>query len=165
MFRRICPLLGAIALLLITSAPALAAKNVVHYPLAFTEEGSMPLDDASDCVGYAGTIFERRTYDLRVTEFVAGPNEGMVHLTGVIWGEFRITPGAGESGPTYEGSYREKVTLSGDSLDTPRVVSFVLPLTGIGSDGSTLKLLLHGHAVMGRDGEVKLEKYSSKCIR
>ncbi len=125
----------------------------------------MPLDDAAACVGYAGTIYEKRSYDVMVTEFVDGPNQGMVHLTGVIMGEFTIEPEAGTPGTSYTGTYREKVVLTGTSLDSPEVSSFILPVTAIGSDGSTLKFLLRGHGVVGQDGEIKVLKFQFNCIR
>jgi hypothetical protein len=89
----------------------------------------------------------------------------MVHLTGVIMGELTIAPVAGEPGPTYTGSYREKVALTGTSLDSPAVFSFTLPATATGSDDSTLQFLLRGHGVTGRDSEIKLLKFQFNCIR
>ena len=165
MFRRMSILFAAFGLLMSTAAGAVATDNVVRYPIAFSEESTMPLDDAAACVGYAGTIYEKRSYDVVVTEFVDGPNQGMVHLTGVIMGEFTIVPEAGAAGPTYTGTYREKVVLTGTSLDSPEVSSFILPATATGSDGSTLKFLLHGHGVVGPDGAIKLEKFLFTCIR
>ena len=165
MYRRMSILFAALSLLMSTAVGTLAADNVVHYPMEFSEESTMPLDDAATCVGYAGTIYEKRSYDVMVTEFVDGPNQGMVHVTGAIMGEFTITPEAGAAGPTYTGSYGEKVVLTGTSLDSPRVSSFILPATATGADGSTLKFLLHGHGVAGPDGTVKLENFRFTCIR
>ena len=166
MFRRMSILFAALSLLMSTGAGALAADNVVRYPIAFSEESTMALDtDVAACVGYAGTIYEKRSYDVVVTEFVDGPNQGMLHLTGVIMGEFTIVPEAGAAGPSYTGSYREKVVLRGTSLDSPEVSSFILPATATGADGSTLKFLLHGHGVVGPDGTIKLENFQFTCIR
>ncbi len=165
MYRRMSILFAALSLLMSTAVGTLAADNVVHYPMAFSEESTMPLDDAAACVGYAGTIYEKRSYDVMVTEFVDGPNQGMVHLRGVIMGEFTIAPEAGAAGPGYTGTYRDKVVLTGTSLDSPEVSSFILPVTAIGSDGSTLKFLLRGHGVVGQDGEIKVLKFQFNCIR
>ncbi len=166
MFRPISILFAVLGLLASTASGVLAAGNVVHYPIAFSEESTMDIDpDVAACAGYAGTIYERRSYDLRVTEFVDGPKQWVVHLTGVIMGEFTIVPAAGEPGPTYTGSYREKVTLTGTSLDSPEVFSFTLPATATGSDGSTLQFLLRGHGVTGWDGEIKVLKFQFNCIR
>ncbi len=166
MFRRISILFAALGLLMSTASGALARGNVIHYPIAFSEESTMELEpEGAACVGYAGTIYEERSYDLQVTEFVDGPNQGMVHLTGVIMGEFSIAPLAGEPGPIYTGSYREKVTLMGTSLDSPRVSSFTLPASATGSDGSALKFLMRGHVVVGQDGEIKSMKYQFTCVR
>ena len=165
MFRRISIVLAVLILLMTTASSVLARGNVEHYPIAFSEESTMAVEpDVAACVGYAGTIYEQRSYDLRVTEFVDGPNQGMVHLTGVIMGEFIITPLEGEQGPSYTGSYREKVTLTGTSLDAPQVSSFTLPATATGSDGSALKFLMRGHGVVGQDGEIKVMKFQFNCI-
>lgn len=166
MFRRISILFAALSLMASAASSVLAADNVAHYPIAFSEESAMSLDpEVSACVGYAGTIYEQRTYDVRITEFVDGPNQGMVHLTGVIMGAFTIAPAEGEPEPSYTGSYREKVTLIGTSLDSPEVFSFTLPASATGSDGSTLKFLLRGHGVTGQDGKIKLLKFQFNCIR
>ncbi len=165
MFRKISFLFIVLSLVSTTASSILAAGNVVHYPIAFSEESTMAVEpDVSACAGYAGTIYEKRAYDLRVTEFVDAPNQGMVHLTGTIMGEFTIMPVAGDAGPSYAGSYREKVTLMGTSLDSPEVFSFTLPATATGSDGSTLRFLMRGHGVAGADGEIKLMKFQFTCI-
>ena len=123
MYRRMSILFAALSLLMSTAVGTLAADNVVHYPMAFSEESTMPLDDAAACVGYAGTIYEKRSYDVMVTEFVDGPNQGMVHLTGVIVGEFTIAPEAGAVGPS---THRPKRTYSiMEAADVP-----LSPITG-----------------------------------
>jgi len=159
-------LFAAFSLLISTASSVVAADNVVRYQIAFSEESTMAVEpDVSACVGYAGTIYENRTYDVWVTEFVEGPKQGMVHLTGTVTGAFTITPEAGNSSPSYTGSYREKVTLSGMSLDSPEVFSFLLPAIATGSDGSTLQFLMRGHGVADDDGEIKLMKFQFTCIR
>ena len=170
MFRYLSIVCGLVSLLSLTAAQTLAADNVVHYSLSFSEAGSMPLPpELAACVGYSGSIYEERAYALRVTEFVAGPNEGSVQLTGTIAGSFTIAPDPGVAGPTYRGSYREKVNLVGTSLDGPyRVVSFTLPATATGTSGATLKFLLRGHAVFNLSaptGEPKALVDKFTCIQ
>jgi hypothetical protein len=150
---------------LIGLTTAVAAEHVIHYTLAFYEESVGPIDDAESCIGYTGTIIERRDLVAHVTEHIAGPRQGEIHLVGVVDATFTIAPDPGIDGPVYEGSYREKIVLQGSSLDEPDVVSFILPASATGSDGSKLKFLLHGHAVMGADGEVKLEFQKFSCIQ
>ncbi len=151
--------------LLLAALPASAAGNVIHYSLTGAEDSSMPLDDLESCVGYAGAINEQRSYDYRISEFVSGPRQGQVRLNGVVMGDFTIVPDDAAAGPTYSGSYREKVTLAGDSLDDPRVVSFHLPGSATGSDGSRLKFLLHGHMTVGADGQVIVAFQKINCIQ
>ncbi len=166
MFRRIGYFITVLAVLLVGAAPARAAENVSHYTISFSEGSTMPVDDFDGCLPYAnGSIYEHRSYDIKVTEFVDGPRQGQVQFTGVAIGDFVISPAAGESGLVYTGVYREKFAGMGTSLDSPRVISFTLPITATGSDGSTIKMMMHGHVTLTPSGELKVEKFDARCIR
>lgn len=166
MLRRTIVFVALLTLLLVTAHGALAASPVVHYQLSFFEESIGELsDDGAACVGYSGTIQEQRTYDIRVAKFVAGPRAGDVHLTGLVTGPFSITPHEPEAVPVYEGAIREKISFSGTSLGDPLVFTFVVHATATGSDGSALKLVYHGHGVISREGDVKVEFDKFHCVR
>ncbi len=165
MLRQMIALVTGLSLVFVIVSPTLAADTISRDRWIGYEESSMPIDDMEGCLSYTGSITERRSYDYRITEFVSGPNQGNVHLVGVVEATFTISPDDGADGPVFEGSYREKVNLVGPSLDTPRVVSYSLPASATGSDGSRLKFLLHGHVVMTRDGEPKLEFEEVVCIQ
>jgi hypothetical protein len=166
MSHRIAVLVAAISLLVLAAPTALAAGNVIHYQFLEFEQSSMPLDDeVAACVGYSGVIHEDRTYDVRVTEFVDGPRAGRVHLTGFVFGDFTIEPDDPDAGPVYQGNYREKVTFIGTSFDDPIVFSFSLPVTASGADGSQLKFLMHGHGVIGPNGEPRNLVFKFNCIQ
>jgi hypothetical protein len=170
LFRPMLAFLALVALLLIGTSNAFAANNVAHYTLSFSEESTMEIPTGTCGLNYPASITEYRSYQLRVTEFVDGPKEGMMLINGVIIGDFTIFPTGEATGVTYEGSYREKVVVSGTALleedgGMLRVGTFTLPATAIGSDGSVLKFLLHGHLVSGKDGEVKVDFEKLNCIK
>lgn len=100
MLKRFAYILTLLAVLLSAAVPARAADNVEHYTISFTEAGTMPIDDFGGCLPYSeGSIYESRTYDVMVTEFVDGPRAGHIQFTGVTVGEFVISPAEGKSGP------------------------------------------------------------------
>ncbi len=166
MFRRIGSLIAILAALLLGAAPARAAENVSHDTIAFAEGSTMPIGDFDGCLPYAnGSIYEYRSYHVKVSTFVAGPRQGQVQFTGVTTGNFVISPAAGASGPLYTGAYREKFAGMGASLDSPQVSSFTLPITAAGSDGSTIKLMMHGHVTLTPSGELKVGKFDARCVR
>jgi hypothetical protein len=157
MTRQIIATVAAVFLLAVTATNTLAASNLIHFQLVEHEESVMVLSgDFAACVGYSGTMYEDRNYDVRVTEFVSGPRTGDVHLTGSVTGLMIITPDDPEAGPVYTGDVREKVVFRGTSLDDPLGVAFVLHVRLTGSDGSSLRILYHGHGTAGRDGKVRL---------
>lgn len=165
MFRRMFVIVAILAAILVSAPGVMAAKNVAHYQLVFSEESLMELsDEGAECAGYSGTISEERNYDIRVTEFVDGPNSGRVHLSGFVTGPFTVAPHDPDDGPVYTGTISEKITFSGMSFDDPLVVSFIVRGTATGSDGSVLKLLYHGHGVYNQGGEVKIEFDKFTCI-
>ncbi len=65
MFRRMSILFAAFSLLISMAPSVVAADNVVRYQIAFSEESTMAVEPVvAACVGYAGTIYENRTYDV-----------------------------------------------------------------------------------------------------
>ncbi len=170
LFRSALTFLAMVALLLIGTSSAFAANNVAHYTFSFSEESTTEIGTGFCGLNYPASVTEHRSYQVRVTEFVDGPNEGMMLINGVIIGEFTLFPTGGATGVTYEGSYREKVVVRGTALleedgGTLRVATFTVPATATGSDGSVLKLLNHGHIVIGKDGEVKVAFEKLNCIK
>lgn len=165
MYRQLFVSLAVMGALLLVATPTMAASPPIdRYNLSFFEESTMPLEDLEECVGYTGTIWEQRNYDVQVTEFVDGPRQGRIHLTGEVLGEFSITPDE-EDGPTYTGGYREKITFIGTSFDDPLIAAFSLPASAVGSDGSSLRFLMHGHIVVSQDQELRLIAFKSVCIQ
>ncbi|CAN5674709.1 hypothetical protein BH24CHL1_BH24CHL1_06580 [soil metagenome] len=166
MIRHTIAIVAVLAALLVSAPSVLAAQHVIHYRLTFSEESSLTLsEEIASCVGYEGMIHEERLYDVRVTEFVDGPRAGNVYLTGVVSGPFTIEPHDPEAGPVYQGAIREKISFSGTSFDDPLVFTFLVHATATGSNGSSIKFLYHGHGVIGRNGEVKLEFDKVHCIQ
>jgi hypothetical protein len=92
---------------------------------------------------------------------------GAVHVQGDVTATFVISPLEG-TGVVYTGTYREHVagnfvTVEGEDVPHP-AASFHLHGTGTGSDGSRIRLTLHGHSVIDkRTGEVRREIFTSTC--
>ena len=152
-----------------STTPALADPGVIKDVFIEDFQGSMPLDDPTftECLGYEGRIFEDRNGVYNLTIHTRGAMAGAVHVEGDVTATFVISPLEG-TGVVYTGTYREHVagnfvTVEGEDVPYP-AASFYLHGTGTGSDGSHIRLTLHGHSVINkRTGEVRREIFTSTC--
>jgi hypothetical protein len=169
MRRLLVILLGLlIALALAPATPAQADSGVVKSVFIEDVQGSMPLDDPTiiQCVGYEGQIFEDRHGVFNLTLHTRGAMAGVTHVEGEVTATFVISPLQG-TGVVYTGTYREHDVgnFAGENLDIPYPsASFYLHATGTGTDGSHIRLTLHGHFVIDkRTGEVRRDAFTSTC--
>lgn len=160
MIRRRSALVAGIAAgLVLFTGPAAFASNVEHINITLPTETSVnPIGaEGAACVGYAGTITEVRTSTLTGIVFVSGPNAGEERLRLITPATFQITPATPGAGPTYTGTYVERAVFNGRTVngeDVPRANTYVLNGRATGSDGSELRLHLHGHTTITPNGAV-----------
>jgi hypothetical protein len=157
-----------IAVALAPAIPAHADPGVVKSVLIENSQGTMPIDEpgVTQCLGYAGQIFEDRHGVFNLTLYTRGSLAGVTHVQGNVTATFIISPRQG-SGVVYTGTYREHDVgnFAGENLDIPYPsASFYLHGTGTGSDGSHIRLTLRGHFVIDKKtGEVRRDTLSSSC--
>ena len=152
-----------------STTPALADPGVIKEVFIEDFQGTMPLDDPifTECLGYEGQIFEDRHGVFNLTIHTRGAMADAVHVEGDVTATFVISPLEG-TGVVYSGTYREHdagnfVTVAGEDVPYP-AASFYLHGTGTGSDGSRIRLTLHGHSVIDkRTGEVRREIFTPTC--
>ena len=167
--------LGLLVAMAVGSAtPALADPGVIKEVFIEDFQGTMPLDDPifTECLGYEGQIFEDRHGVFNLTIHTRGAMADAVHVEGDVTAftasDFGRTLTSNANGVVYSGTYREHdagnfVTVAGEDVPYP-AASFYLHGTGTGSDGSRIRLTLHGHSVIDkRTGEVRREIFTSTC--
>jgi len=141
--------------------PAHADPGVIKGVYIEDFQGTTPLDDLafSDCLGYEGQMYEDRDGIYNLTIHTTGSMAGVTHVEGDVTANFVISPVEG-AGVVYRGTYREHATgnfLIINDEDVPHpAASFYLHGTGIGSDGSQIRLTSRGHFVLDkRTGQVR----------
>jgi hypothetical protein len=169
MRRRLLVLLLGLTTALGLALPAHADPGVIKDVFIEDFQGTTALDDPAftDCLGYQGQIYEDRDGVYNLTIHTTGSMAGVTHVEGDVTASFVISPLQG-TGVVYTGTYREHVagkfvTVEGEDVPYP-AASFYLHGTGTGSDGSRIRLTLHGHSVIDkRTGEVRREIFTSTC--
>lgn len=138
------------------ASPAHAAGAVERVHFSWTESSTSP----SDCLPGA-TIAEHR--DVEGTLLLH--DDGETHVEMTASGTFTLTP-EDPASPTYTGSYREHVAgrfVSEGDDDVPVVMTYVVTLSGAGSDGSRLRGRLTGHVTVRPDGTVTARQQTASC--
>ena len=163
--------LGLLAVLVVggLATPAVADSGVIKDVFIEDFQGTGPLDDPTftECLGYEGQIFEDRDGVFNIIIHTRGAMAGAFHVEGEITATFVISPLEG-TGVIYTGTYREHAAGTFMTVDDEDVAfpagSFDLHGTGTGNDGSTIRIILHGHSTIDkRTGEVRREIFTSTC--
>ncbi len=157
MFRRLALLLIASLFTILSTLPAAAATNVVHTTIPIDETFTFPLGPEAQCFGVApGTnITVRQTGQVKLTEFVSGPNAGRIHVQGRASDTFTV-PSTGASG-----SAREIFNFKARGDDTFVAMS-VVHAQGTLPDGTPFKATFHFHTVV-QQGDVKVDIAKVNC--
>lgn len=155
--RRLAHLLIASLLAMLAVLPAAAAKNVVHTTISIDETVTFPLGPEALCFGVPeGTgITVHFTGEVKLTQFVSGPNAGRVHVKGKESFTFSV-PSTGASGSGH------LVFNFKDMGDGSSVAMNVVHVSGTLPDGTPYRATFHFHTVV-KDGEVKVDIAKTNC--
>lgn len=117
------------------------------------------------CVDYAGTEHEARSgsYALMAPGF--GPRGAELKVRGAIDGFIQITPTKPTDGPSYAGTYSERVVgwLTDPDTDTFRVAHLRLHGRLTGSDGTSVVFEGTFKVTLKPDGTAVVDRQSSSC--
>ena len=155
--RRLAHLLIASLLAILAVLPASAAKNVEHTTLPIDFTVTFPLGPEAQCFGVPeGTdLTVHFTGEVKLTEFVSGPNAGRIHVRGQESFTFTV-PSTGTSGSGHL-TFNFKEKGDGSFVDKTVVhVNVTLP------DGTRYNATFHFHTVV-KDGEVKVDIAKTNC--
>lgn len=157
------------ALAVLATFPLLLAAPVAAEPAqhAFSPESFDASEHwaASDnpCGSYSATFHEVRTggFKLVITK------DGVLHANGAVDGHVDITPDD-PALPSYSGDYREKagaVVIGTDAQgnDVTKVSHYRLRVPLVGTDGSTLSLVLAGKVTLNGRGDTVVSRDSLAC--
>jgi len=158
--RKLPIVLVASILLFAFTIPAFAGNNVVHSTVTDEFTQTFPLGAEAECFGVEpGTLVTAEiTPDLKVTEFVDGPQAGRLHIRGQFTGDQTIHADGG----VITGSFVNHQNVITTSDDT--VFKRVVKISSTALDGSEIKVLVHVHTIV-QDGDVKLEIAKFNCIK
>ena len=119
----------------------------------------------NQCVAYAGTLHEVRSGQFILTTLGNGPRSAELKVRGAIDGSIEITPTYPADGPSYTGTYSERVVgwLTDPDNDTFRVGHYRLRGRLAGSDGSSRVLDSTFKVTMKPDGTAVVNRQSSTC--
>ena len=117
------------------------------------------------CVDYAGTEHEVRSGSYALMAPGIGPRSAELKVRGAIDGHIEITPTKPADGPSYAGTYSERVVgwLTDPDNDTFRVAHFRLHGRLAGTDGSSVVFESTLKVTMKPDGTAVVERQSSTC--
>jgi len=157
MFRRLAPLVIASLFAILSTLPAAAATNVVHTTMPINETLTFPLGPEAACFGVrSGTnITVHFTGEVKLTEFVSGPNAGRIHVRGRDSFSFTV-PSTGTSG---RGGEIFNFKARGDDTFVSMTVVHV---QGTLPDGTPFKATFHFHTVV-KQGDVKVDIAKVNC--
>jgi hypothetical protein len=160
---------GVAAALLCATTPAVLAAPVQRDVYVESFDGTAHFgagEDPSGCVPYAGTFHEERSGGYDLLSPGTGQRSDEVKVRGAIDGSVAFTPDRSADGPSYAGSYTERVTgwLVDPDADEFRVASLRLDGRLEGSDGSRLRLLLVMKLTVRPDGSVAAQRESLTCV-
>ena len=158
--RKLPLVLVASILLFTLTIPAFAGNNVVHRTITDEFTQTFPIGPEAECFGVEqGTpITAEIKSDLKVTEFVDGPQAGRLHIRGQFTGEQTIDADGGEITGSFV-NYQNVITTSDDT-----VFKRVVKISSTALDGSEIEVLVHVHTIV-QDGDVKLEIAKFNCIK
>lgn len=157
MFRRLAQLVIASLFAILSALPAAAATNVVHTTIPFNDTQTFPLGPEARCFGVpeGTTITGQFTGEVKLTEFVSGPNAGRIHVQGRD--VFTVTVPA--TGARARG--REVFNFKAKGDDT-FVSMTVVHVQGALPDGTPFKATFHFHTVV-QQGDVKVAIAKVNC--
>jgi hypothetical protein len=117
------------------------------------------------CVDYAGTEHEVRSGSYALMAPGMGPRSAELKVRGAIDGFIEITPTNPADGPSYAGTYSERVVgwLTDPDTDTFRVAHFRLHGRLAGSDGTSAVFESTFKVTMKPDGTAVVDRLSSTC--
>lgn len=117
------------------------------------------------CVDYEGTEHEVRSGSYALMAPGNGPRNTELKVRGAVDGFIEIKPTKSSDGPSYAGTYQERVVgwLTDPANDTFRVVNFRLQGRLAGSDGTSVVLKSTFKVTMKPDGTAVVERQSSTC--
>ena len=117
------------------------------------------------CVDYAGTEHEVRSGSYALMAPGNGPRSTELKVRGAVDGFIEIKPTKSSDGPSYAGTYSERVVgwLTDPDTDTFRVVSFRLQGRLAGSDGTSVVFESTFKVTMKPDGTAVVERQSESC--
>jgi hypothetical protein len=122
-------------------------------------------EGANPCVEYAGTMHEVRSGAFLLMAPGTGPRSAEVKVRGAIDGLIELKPTTPSDGPSYSGTYSERVVgwLTDPETDTFRVAHLRLHGRLAGSDGSTRVLLMTFKLTVKADGTAVVDSQSMSC--
>lgn len=139
------------------------AANTIRYEETIAATAVFPLSIEEGCVGYSGTVTVDATSEIRITEFVSGPNAGNILYLQRTEGSLFIEADDPATYPvTYSGSYVDNINFR--SVRKNERFSAHLLLTATGTDGSILKFSFNFH-ILVRDGGIQIDNFQVNCIR
>jgi hypothetical protein len=118
------------------------------------------------CVDYAGTEHEVRSGSYALMAPGIGPRSAELKVRGAIDGFLEITPTNPVDGPSYAGTYSERVVgwLTDPDTDTFRVAHLRLHGRLTGSDGSSVVFEVTFKLTLKPDGTTVVDRQSSTCL-
>ncbi len=160
----------ALASCLLIAPPALvhstAAGSVMRGVYVEEFEGTTGFGVGENkCVEYAGTEHEIRSGSFSLMALGTGPRSAELKVRGAIDGFIEIKPTKPTDGPSYAGTYSERVVgwLTDPDNDTFRVAHFRLHGRLAGSDGSSVVFESTLKVTMKPDGTAVVDRQSSTC--
>jgi hypothetical protein len=117
------------------------------------------------CVDYAGTEHEVRSGSYALMAPGNGPRSTELKVRGAVVGFIEIKPTDSSDGPSYAGTYSERVVgwLTDPDTDTFRLVNFRLQGRLAGSDGTSVVFKITSKVTMKPDGTAVVERQSTTC--
>ena len=143
-----------------------AAGSVTRGVYVEEFDGTTPFGEGeNECVDYAGTQHEVRSGSYHLMAPGTGRRSAELKVRGAIDGYLEITPTEPTDGPSYAGTYSERVVgwLTDPDTDTFRVAHFRLHGRLAGSDGSSVVFESTLKVTMKPDGTAVVDRQSSTC--
>lgn len=159
-------LAGALLIASLTMAPAAASASVTRGEFLEEFDGTSSFGAAENpCVDYAGTMHETRSGSYALMAPGTGPRSAELKVRGAVDGFLEIAPDDPSDGPSYAGTYSERVVgwLTDPDTDAFRVVHFRLQGRLAGSDGTSVVLLSTLKLTLRPDGTTVVDRQSVTC--
>ena len=167
MRRALAPALATCLLIApLTMVSSTATGSVMRDVYVEKFEGTKPfLPGENMCVDYAGTEHEVRSGSYALMAPGNGPRSTELKVRGAVDGFIEIKPTDSSDGPSYAGTYSERVVgwLTDLEPDTFRVGNFRLQGRLAGSDGTSVVFKITFKVTMKPDGTAVVERQSTTC--